>query len=98
MLVRTNGGESSKNQRGKIRVDLGTIVDQREKEELESTVRSLEDKLREVNRAEKPLEETEQQDKDSEETSSKAIKNAEEVARYFYYCQYMYNPITLSNC
>ncbi len=54
---------------------------QREKEELEGTVRRLEEKLRVVHTAEKPLEDTESDDEAGKQ-STKAIQNAEEVARW----------------
>ena len=58
---------------------------QREKDELEGTVRRLEERLREVNRAEKPLEETEEGEGQGElgggGDGGKALRNAEEVAR-----------------
>lgn len=64
---------------GKVRFAPG-VVETKEKEELRKTIKRLEDRLREVNQAERPLEDQHRISAPSAE--EKALKNAEEMARW----------------
>lgn len=77
---KTRAGASGDNTTGSggSRVRFTTTGDVKEKEELRATIRRLEERLKDVNQAEKPLEEHDETAVDD----GKALKNIEEVARW----------------
>ncbi len=82
-LKEEKGGQSSGAGQlsAKVRFVPPAASEAREKEELRKTIRKLEERLRDVNQAERPLEDQSYRDTGLS-ADEKAIKNAEEVARW----------------
>ena len=74
------GSRSSPSARRRAEPGEDDIED--EKTELRNRIQALEDKLRQVNRAEKPYEEHSSHQETDQEASRRLVKNAEEVARW----------------